>query len=168
MRARHYWEASAIGKSSTTSRVFVGGISSLAVILVATAGTGAFQSSEQSSVEKTETNSSVESSVDIDNFLEPSDQVPLSESHSESYTQSSDGTSQTRQYRSVTQDENGNQTTQEQTYTTNIDGSSAIDINLKSTSSSTSSTSSSSSASVNSDSSVRMNVNSRSEVRSSD
>ncbi|MES2876578.1 MAG: hypothetical protein V4678_03860 [Patescibacteria group bacterium] len=164
MRVRQQFGKLGSNKELTKKHALIAGASSIAVIVLAAAGTAAFNDSNSQTVnsssrthESTKTNTKVD--ISNDQLNAKSTTTPAEDVVSESYTETGDGQSQTKQYSTSTQDENGNRTTQEHSYTTNIDGSSAVDINLNSSSSST--------GSVNSSSSVDVNVNSSSSVRSS-
>ncbi len=151
-------------KELTKKQALIGGISSFALIAATTAGSTAINDSATQTVDNTsKLNESTKSTtkVDISNgqLNVESTTIPPENVVSESYTETGDGQSTTKQYSTTTQDQSGNTTTQEHSYTSNIDGNSAVDINLNSNSSS--------SNSVNSSSSVNVNVNSSSKVTSS-
>lgn len=163
MRVRQQWGKFDSDKAFSKKHVLVGGISSFAVI-VAAAGTAAYSNSNSQSLEKsgaTSNTTETKSEVNISDGQFDTNVVtsPAEDVVSESYTETGDGQSTTKQYSTTTQDQNGNKTTQEHSYTTNTDGSSAVDINLNS--------SSTSSGSVNSSSSVNVDVNSSTRIESS-
>jgi hypothetical protein len=164
MRVRQQWDRLISDKELSKKQVLVGGISSIAVIMAAAAGTAALSNSDSQSLNSSSrTNNTSETKTEVkisdDQLNATSTTIPPEDVVSESYAETDDGQSKTRQYSTTTQDKSGNTTTQEHSYTTNIDGSSAVDINLNSSSSST--------GSANSNSSVDVNVNSSSSVRSS-
>jgi hypothetical protein len=146
--------------SFATARVLVVGSSSVGMIAVASMGVGAMSPSSKSDIWNDNTiSTSVHTELKEKMTNQPVEPDP--EPDQESYTESSDGISQTRQYRSTSTDTNGTRISEERTYTTNIDGGSAIDIKLDTNSSSngSASNSSSSSASINISSSFENTIN---------
>lgn len=156
MSARHGWRSMNKDASFASARMLIGGASSVgAIIIVSTGVTAASTFSASQVSEFSSSTGSAKTEVKADTSTKPAD--PQQDYEQQSYTESSDGTSQTRHYSSSTTDTNGNQVKEERTYTTTIDGGSAIDINLQSNSSSngTSSNSSNSSTSINISSSTQ-------------
>lgn len=143
-------------RSSVRPLVIAGGISSIVLLLATLAvanGQPASQEPASTNVSDAAASSGAKIKVDDpDPSVLPDDQV------SETFSRSADGTSETRQYRSSSTDDNGNQTTQEHTYTTNTDGTSAVGIDISSNSTTTGSASSSSSSSINISSSSRQSI----------
>lgn len=159
MSAMRDEQSSSKNASFVSSRVLIGGISSVGVVMLSAVGITASNSLKTSEVSNfSQSRTGAESNITIETALPVDTTEPLTPVE-ESFTQSSDGNSSTKQYRTTTTDQNGNQTTQERTYTTTIDGGSAVDINVNSNITST--------GSSNSNSSVKLNVSSSSKVSSS-
>lgn len=159
MNTQSGWRSVMTDSSFTTSRTFIGGVSTvgLSIIAVTIISASSAIASAEATIKKTDySESPVKLDATVDDQLSADPAAPDYED--QTYSQSADGSSRTWQYRSSSVDDNDNQTTQDQTYTTNIDGIDAVDIKLDSNTTSTGSSNSSSSVNININSSSKTSV----------
>jgi hypothetical protein len=148
----------------TKTRVLVGGVSLVTLISIAAVSSSAYQRDLQRSSVETDhrTEDDINTKIQSDPLTNPTasaTSVPNGAGGVDSFLETNNGGTTTRQYTTTTNTDNGT-TSQQHTYTTNIDGSSAIDINLNSEQSTT--------ASSNSRSTLDLNINTQSETSSSE
>lgn len=132
-----------------------------ATIALATTGTAAFHAYQADTVSSTRQSSA--DNVVRDTQVRSEIIVPPEPARTEYYESVNTDTNQqteTRQYSATTQDENGNTSVQNHTITTDIDGTTAVDVSLDANSSTSGSSSSSTSINVDVSSSTRVHSSS--------
>lgn len=154
------WNASSDNSFVTFSALF-GGLATIGLITATvTIANAAPVTTSNAASRDTKTTFKAEN---LDSNTEASLQVeePANTYSENSYSESADGSTKTWQYKSSSTTADGNQTTQNQTYETTIDGGNAIDIKLDST------TNTSGASNSGSSSSVHLHSNSTTSITSS-